>query len=42
LEATQTNKAIFMGFITTFGVEQNEHSMALVQNNLTMDVLFDE
>jgi predicted AAA+ superfamily ATPase len=41
-EATQTNKAIFMGFVTTFGVEQNEHSMALVQNNLTMDVLFDE
>ncbi len=37
---TETSKAIFLAFITTFGLVQNEHAMSLVQNALTMDVLF--
>jgi len=38
--ATQTKKAIFITFITTFGVEEGKHGGGLVQNNLTMDDLF--
>ena len=29
-------------FITIFGLVQNEHAMSLVQNFLTMDILFQE
>ena len=39
-QSTGTTKAIFLTFVTTFGLIQNEHSMSLVQNSLTMDVLF--
>jgi uncharacterized protein len=39
-QSTGTSKAIFLTFVTTFGLVQNEHSMSLVQNSLTMDVLF--
>ncbi len=39
-QSTGTSKAIFLTFITTFGLIQNEHAMSLVQNSLTMDVLF--
>lgn len=35
-----TNKAIFLTMITTFGLNRNEYSMSLVQNELTMAVLF--
>ncbi len=38
--ATQTRKALFMTFITTFGVEEGIHGGGLVQNNLTIDDLF--
>jgi uncharacterized protein len=38
--ATQTNKAVFLAMVTTFGVSSNEYSTSLVQNSLTMDVLF--
>jgi AAA+ ATPase superfamily predicted ATPase len=41
-EITGTNKAIFLTMITTFGLAKNEHAMALVQNNLTMEMLFRE
>jgi hypothetical protein len=37
---TATNKAIFLTMITTFGLNRNEYSMSLVQNELTMEVLF--
>ncbi len=39
-ENTGTNKAIFLTMITTFGLRKNEHALSLVQNELTMDVLF--
>lgn len=39
-QSTGTSKAIFLTFITTFGLVPNEHAMSLVQNSLTMDVLF--
>ncbi len=38
--ATKTQKAIFLTLITTFGLHQNSHSSGLVQNDLTMNVLF--
>jgi uncharacterized protein len=37
---TKTQKAIFLTLITTFGLHPNSHSNGLVQNDLTMDVLF--
>jgi uncharacterized protein len=39
-QSTGTSKAIFLTFVTTFGLVKNEHSMSLVQNSLTMDILF--
>lgn len=39
-QSTGTTKAIFLTFITTFGLVKNEHAMSVVQNSLTMDVLF--
>ncbi len=38
---TATRKAVYLTMITTYGVAINEHANALVQNSLTMDVLFD-
>jgi AAA+ ATPase superfamily predicted ATPase len=40
-EITETNKSVYLTFITTFGLETNEYAAALVQNSLTMDVLFE-
>ncbi len=37
---TQTRKAVFLTMITTFGINKNEHYGSVVQNDLTMDVLF--
>lgn len=39
-EHTGTRNAIYLTFITTFGIQQNEYSLTLVQNSLTMDALF--
>jgi uncharacterized protein len=39
--ATGTRKAIFLTFITTFGLADNAYSGSLVQNSLTMDALFE-
>jgi uncharacterized protein len=36
----KTRKSVFLTMITTFGLAKNEYSMSLVQNDLTMDVLF--
>lgn len=36
----KTRKSVFLTMITTFGLARNEHSMSVVQNDLTMDVLF--
>lgn len=38
--ATKTQKAIFLTLITTFGLQQSSSAMGLVQNDLTMDILF--
>ncbi|MDX2250080.1 MAG: ATP-binding protein [Bacteroidia bacterium] len=40
-ETTGTKKSIFLTMITTYGIESNTHAAALVQNALTMDVLFE-
>jgi hypothetical protein len=40
-EQTKTRKAIFLTMITTFGLNRNTHAISLVQNELTMDVLFE-
>ncbi|MEM9888314.1 MAG: DUF234 domain-containing protein [Bacteroidota bacterium] len=37
---TQTKKALFLTFITTYGIQPNKYS-GLVRNDLTADVLFE-
>lgn len=39
-DATKTSKALWLTFITTNGLTQNSHAHGLVQQSLTMDVLF--
>ncbi|MBE7441233.1 MAG: AAA family ATPase [Flavobacteriales bacterium] len=39
---TNTKKNIFITMVTTYGVNDNEYSKELVQNNLDMDALFIE
>ena len=39
-DVTQTSKAVFLTLITTLGLTQNDYAQTLVQNSLTMDVLF--
>ncbi len=38
-ESTGSKKAVFLSFLSTFGLAKNEYS-GMVQNDLTMDVLF--
>ena len=38
---TKTRKALFLTMVTTFGLERNEHAASLVQNEITMDALFE-
>jgi uncharacterized protein len=38
--ATKTKKSIFVSFITTYGLFNNTHAQALVNNQYTMDILF--
>jgi len=38
---TKTKKAVFLSMITTHGLVQNQYSGSLVQNDLSMDVLFE-
>jgi uncharacterized protein len=40
-QETGTRKSVFLTFITTFGLKANQYSIGLVQNDLTMDSLFD-
>jgi hypothetical protein len=37
---TATRKTVFLAMITTFGLQQNEHSIGAVQNSLDMNDLF--
>lgn len=39
-EEVKTRKSVFLTMITTFGLTKNQYSTSLVQNDLTMDVLF--
>ncbi len=39
-EQTGTRKALFLTMVTTYGLKRNEQAASLVQNDLTMDVLF--
>ncbi len=39
-EVSKTKKQIFLTMITTFGVTENQYSQALIDNELTIDVLF--
>lgn len=36
----ETKKNVYLTMITTYGVKENEYSMELVQNNVTMECLF--
>ena len=40
--STNTRKQLFWTFMTTFGLHTNEHSSGLIDQTLTMDVLFRE
>lgn len=40
-ETTKTSKQLFWTLITTFGLKQNEHSIGLIQQVLTLDDLFE-
>ncbi len=41
-EKAKTNKALFLTMITTYGIRQNIYYTGLVQNEITMDALFDK
>ena len=40
-EITETRKNLFLTIITTFGLKQNQYSLELVQNEVTIDALFE-
>lgn len=39
-EVSKTKKQIFLTMITTFGITENKYSQELIDNSLTLDVLF--
>jgi uncharacterized protein len=39
-DVTQTQKSVFLTLITTMGLTPNDYAQSLVQNSITMDVLF--
>jgi uncharacterized protein len=41
IESTKTKKTVFLSMMTTFGLVQNEYARSIVQNELTMDDLFE-
>ena len=40
-EETKTKKSVFLSMITTYGVKNNKYSSSLIQNDITMDALFE-
>lgn len=40
-ESTKTTKAVWLTFISTYGLNQNTYSQSLVHTSLTMDALFE-
>lgn len=41
LEQTKTEKALFITMVTCFGVKENDHYRQVVDNQITMDALFE-
>lgn len=41
-ESTRTKKQLFLTFITTFGLKENQHSLGLVSSEIKMDSLFED
>jgi hypothetical protein len=39
-EATKTKKTVCLTILTTFGLKENENSLGLIQNTLTLENLF--
>ncbi|MEI6766244.1 MAG: ATP-binding protein [Bacteroidota bacterium] len=39
---SKTRKNVLLTFVSSFGIKQNSHSTGLIDNNLTMDVLFND
>ncbi|NJN33026.1 MAG: hypothetical protein HC817_00995 [Saprospiraceae bacterium] len=39
-EVSKTKKAVFLTMMTTYGVEKNNMSLSLVQNEVVLDDLF--
>ena len=37
---TKTKKSIFLTFVTTFGITNNEYAKRLIQNSITMNAMF--
>jgi uncharacterized protein len=42
IEQTKTKKSVFLTMITTFGLVKNMYARSIVQNELTMDCLFEK
>ena len=40
-DATKTRKYLSWVVISTFGLKHNQHSLGLIEHNLTMDILFE-
>ena len=40
-EVSKTKKQVFLTMITAYGITENDYSQALIDNDLTMDILFD-
>jgi AAA+ ATPase superfamily predicted ATPase len=41
-EQTETGKTLFTTLVTTYGVKKNTHCLSVIENQLTMDDLFEE
>jgi uncharacterized protein len=41
-DATDTKKSVFLTLLTTHGLKENEYSRSSIQNELTMDALFEK
>lgn len=40
IQTTKTKRLVLYAMITTFGIEHNQHSLGLIEQNLTLDALF--
>lgn len=42
IQSTRTKKTVFLSMITTYGLVKNAYARSIIQNELTMDDLFDD